>query len=213
MSENRITKTDRLVLIKTNRLVDYDKKQQDKMSNYDDDSRQQRPFPTAFGGWRERDRGGYNNRGARGRGRYQEVRYPAPEIKKEVPKTVNVTSELDFPSLATDGWTTTKPAICPGTSSFATLANKWKSDEEKEEIRIKLEKEEQEKKRLEESRYNSQFRILGQMRYAHSSAKYSYGDDEEDDDDYDHYEALDRYDEEMKRKQSENDDWTTVERR
>jgi len=178
------------------------------MSNYDNTTRRQ--FPTAFGGQRRGGGGGYNNRGGAGRGRYQEVRYPAPEIKKEVPKTVNVTSELDFPSLATDGWTTTKPSTCPGTSSFATLANKWKSEEEEEEMRIKLEKEDREKKRLEESRYNSQFRIIGQIRYAHSTAKY---DDEGDCDDYDHYEALDRYDEEMNRKRSENNDWTTVERR
>lgn len=185
------------------RVVDYDKEEaQDKMSNYDNTTRQ---FPAAFGGQR---RGGYNNRGGAGRGRYQEARYPAPE-KKEEKKSVNVTSELDFPSLGSDGgWASAKPSICPGTSSFATLAQKWKKDEEDEETRIKYEKEQEEKRKLEESRYTTTSRILGQVRYMHSNSKY-----DEEEEEYDHYDALDRYDEELNRKTTENDEWSTVERR
>lgn len=178
------------------------------MSNYDNTTRRQ--FPTAFGGQRRGGGGGYNNRGGAGRGRYQEVRYPAPE-KKEEKKTVNIASELDFPSIGSDGgWAASKPSTCPGTSSFATLAQKWKKDEEDEEARIKFEKEEYERKKLEESRYLTTSRILGRNR-ARSTTVY---DDEGDCDDYDHYEALDRYDEEMKRKATETEEeWSTVERR
>jgi hypothetical protein len=199
-------KTDLLVLIKTNRAVDYDKKKQDKMSNYDNTT--QRRFPTAFGGQRRGGggSGGYNNRGGGGR-RYQEVRYPAPE-QKEVKKVVDVRSEMDFPSLGSDGsWATAKPSICSGMSSFATLAHKWKSDEEEEAARIQYEKEEAEKRKLAESRYILTSRFMGTQRYAHSNSKY----DEEEEDDYDHYDELDRYEQQIKIR-TEEEEWSTVER-
>ena len=189
-------------------MEDYDKKKQYKMSSYDNTTRRQ--FPAAFGGQR-RGGGGYNNRGGgnSGRERYQEVRYPAPE-KKEDKKEVNISSELDFPSLGSDGgWTTAKPSLCPGTSSFATLAHKWKSDEEEEAARIKYEKEQQEKRKLEDARYITTSRILSKG-YTTQSKLNRY--DEEDEDEYDHYDELDRYEQEQNRRR-EDDDWATVERR
>ena len=191
------------------RLVDYDKKKQHKMSNYDNTTRRQ--FPSAFS---EQRRGGFNNRGGggynRGGGRrYQEVRYPASEVK-EVKKTVDVRSEMDFPSLGSDGgWASAKPSTCLGTSSFASLAHKWKSDEEEEAARIKYEKEQEEKKKLEERKYILTSRFMGTQRYTHSNSKY---DEEEEEDDYDHYAELDHYEQQLNT-QNDETGWSTIERR
>lgn len=180
--------------------MDYDKKQ-DKMSSYNNTTRR---FPAAFGGQRRGGGGGYG-----GQRRYQEVAYPAPE-KKEAPKTVDLTSEMNFPSLgASDGWTTAKPIPSTG-STFATLAQKWKKDEEDEEERIRFEKEQAEKKKLEDSRYITTSRILSRG-YAHDSKHADY--EEDVDDEYDQYAELDKYEQMMNRQKSEEDDWATVERR
>ncbi len=116
-----------------------------KMNNsYDNKTRQ---FPTAFGGQRRGGGGGYNNRGGGGR-RYQEVRYPAP-VKKEEPKTVDVTSEMNFPALGGAGggaWgiaganAGAGTGLPPAYKSFAALASDWKETEEAEEARIAYER-------------------------------------------------------------------------
>jgi len=158
-------------------------------------------FPTAFGGQR---RGGFNNQR-----RYQEVRYPAPEKKVET-KTVNTTSELDFPSLSSNWGETPKSSTIAGGSTFATLATKWKKDEEEEEARIQLEKEQAEKKRLEDMRYTTTSRIFSKgYNYSNKYSDYDY--DEDGYDEYDHYAELDHYEKQLNATNDENA-WSTVEK-
>ncbi len=117
-----------------------------KMSNQDNNMT--RRFPAAFGGER-RGGGGYgNNQRGGGPRRYQhEVRYPAP-VKKEEPKTVDVTSEMNFPALGGGGgWRCAGAAAAgagtglpPAYKSFASMASDWKETEEQEAARIAYER-------------------------------------------------------------------------
>lgn len=152
------------------------------MSNYDNNTT--RRFPAAFGS--QRRGGGVQQRGG-GPRRYQpqEVRYPAPE-KKEEPKTVDLTSEMNFPSLgggsawgAAAGAGSAKPAG----RSFATMASDWKETEEAEAARIAYEREQQE---IENRRNRGMLTsIFTKSRlYTESKNVQEYYDQEYDDDGY-----------------------------
>lgn len=161
------------------------------MSNYDNNTT--RRFPAAFGGQRRGGNGGYNNRGGAGRGRYQEVRYPAPE-KKEEPKTVDLNSEMNFPSLGGGSAWGSKPVMAGAgvarstNKSFAELANGWKEADDAEKERKILEEEEARREQSDRERYCKSSRILGFTRSRLHTEKYDEYDDEEyNNDEYDNF--------------------------
>lgn len=169
------------------------------MSNYDNNTT--RRFPAAFGGQR-RGGGGYNNQRGGGPRRYQEVRYPAPE-KKEEPKTVDLTSEMNFPSLGGgSGWGSAAAgagAPKPAGKSFASMASDWKETEEAEAARIAYEREQEE---IENRRNRGMLTGI----FTKSRLQQRYADYEEDADDYEDDYPPTTYDDQ------ENKDWNTVDR-
>lgn len=147
------------------------------MSNYDNKTRR---FPAAFGG--QRGRGGAGA-GAGSYHRHQPMN-PMPKKVVKEPQTVDVNSELNFPSLGgQDAWSAKKPvtSVPFEKKSYASFASDWKSSEDEENRRKLAEQEMLKQAETERMRYCTTSRIIGATRsrlYAETHEE-SFNEDDE----------------------------------
>ena len=165
-----------------------------------------RQFPAAFGG-----------RG-RPRGAPQPYRAYPPKrdepVKKEE-KKIDLTSEMNFPSLGKSDSSWTQVAALPGSiaaggagTSFAALATNWQESDNAEQERIEFEKMEAAREADEVNRFAT-IRRFATNSHCHvtSSRLYRHEDDEGDDE-----EDCDEHDYQQRERRAAESEWTTVDR-
>ena len=157
-----------------------------------------RRFPMAFGG--QRGRGGGGGSGYR----QQQPTYPPPQ-KEEKAKTVDLTSEMNFPALGGNSTWSAPPVTntVAGSGAFASLASKWKESDDAEIARQAAEKVKAAQEEAERQHYSRTMRMVGGTRNRLYTENYSQNysnQDEEYEFDYPSEEP------------HLSDDWETVEK-
>lgn len=157
------------------------------MSKYDNNTRR---FPAAFGGKKPFP-----------------YRKPSPPTEQKVEeKKVDLTSEMNFPSLGgNDAWNMrTKDA--PGTSgkSFASLASSWKEADDEEQKRVEFERMKAERE-AEERRTFAHVHRFNTRSYLQPTTSKLFGGDHEEDVGEEEYEENRTY-------KATDSDWNIVDR-